>query len=141
MVIIEGIISLVLSFLWTWLLLRGGAQIVDSKEGLWKKCAILIGSYWAIAIAAILLAIVTSAIKYFFFITFLIIFLFAVFFYLAIKILDITFLDSVVLAIFTGGFNWIVFFLLGKLEGILPGVSFIISHVSFWGLSFTTTIH
>jgi hypothetical protein len=141
MVIIEGIISLVLSLLWTWLLLRVGAQVVGSKEGSWKNCAILIGSFWAVAAAVIFLAIITSSFNSFIFMLFLIITLFLVYFYLAMKILDISFLDSVGLAILTGGFNWFVFFLLGKLEGILPGVSFITSHVSFWGLTFSMTTH
>ena len=139
MVIIESIISLVLSFLWTWLLIWVGAQIVGSKEGSWKNSALLIGSFWAIAIAVIFLAIVTSAFKYFFSLPLLVIFLLWVFFYLTMKLFDITFLDSVGLVLLTGGFNWVVFFLLGKLEGILPGVSFITSHVSFLGLTFSMT--
>ena len=125
LVIVLGIVSLVLGFLWSWLILWVGAKIIGSKEGSWRNCAILTGIYFAVFGVFIGLCALAALLDSFFSVLLWLAAAIAVTWFLirvTMNILDITFLNCVALIIVTWGLDWFASFVLGRLVGILPGV-------------------
>ncbi len=134
MVVVGVIVSLVLAFLWNWLVLWVGAKIIDSKEVSWRNCAIL--TVIGFAVVGVLIgfcALGTIFDSFLFGLLCLAAFVagFWVLVRVTMNVLDITFWDCVGLCAVTWGLGWFASFLLGKLEGILPGVQAVTDWLPF----------
>ena len=134
MVVIGVIVSIMLTFLYSWVILKAGAYIIGSKEGSWKNCAILNTISFVVVGVLIGLGLLASqgpglfiTLLYFALVIGAVWFLIRV----TMNILDITFGNYVALEIVTWGLNWFASFLLGKLEGILPGMRMITDWLPF----------
>jgi len=134
MVVIGGIVTIVLTFLWSWVILKAGAYVTGLKEGTWKNCALLNAINFVVVGILIGLGLLVSqgpgfiiTLLYFALVIGAIWFLVRV----TMNILDLTFGNCVILEIVIWGLNWLTSFLLGKLEGILPGIRMVTDWLPF----------
>ncbi len=128
------ILSLIVAFLWNWLVLWLGAKIIGSKEGSWKNCATLIGLGFAVVAGLIGLAFVGAAFDVLFLDLLImgalvagLVFLFRV----TMNVLDIGFWNCVGLGLITSSLDWAASFVFEKLEGVFPALSAISEWLPF----------
>ena len=125
MIVVEVIVFLVLAFFWNWLVLWVGAKAVDSTEGSWRNCAILTGISFAVLVALCGFCALGAIFDSFLFgLLCLAALIVALWFLVRITMnrLDITLWSCMVLCVVTWCIDGFASFLLGKLEGFLPGV-------------------
>ena len=125
MVAIGVIVSIVLTFLWSWVILKTGAYIIGSKQGTWKNCALLnMINFVVVGVLIGLGLLAAEGPGLFITLLYFALVIGAIWFMIQVtmNILDITFGNCVMLEIVMWGLNWFASFLLGKLEGILPGM-------------------
>jgi len=134
MIVISIIVSIVLTFLSAWVIMKLGTYIIGSKEGTWKNCALLNTiNYGVIAILIGLGLITAQGPGFFIMLLYFALVIGAIWFMFRVtmNILDITFGNCIMLEIVMWGLSWFAAFLLGKLEVILPGMQILTDWLTF----------